>query len=52
MCNGAVNGHGCWDIVPDQYKTKEMCYREVERYLSSLQFVPDWLATQQQQLKI
>ena len=53
MCNRTVN-EWPWLLgyVPDQYKTEEMCYRAVERYLSSLQFVPDWFGTQQEQLKI
>ena len=35
-------------LVPDQYKTQEICERVVEDDSSSLQYLPDWFATQQQ----
>ena len=39
-----------WQLkdVPDHFKTQEMCDKVVRDYLFSLQYVPDWLVTQQQ----
>ena len=41
MCNKAVDWPWLLKHVPDQFKTKEMCDAAVERYPSSLWFVPD-----------
>ena len=39
-----------WQLydAPNYFKTKGMCDKAVRDYLISLQFVPDWLVTQQQ----
>ena len=34
--------------IPDRFKTQEMCDKVVKDDSSSLQFVPDWLVTQEQ----
>ena len=34
--------------LPDHFKTEEMCDKAARDYLFSLQYVPDWLVTQQQ----
>ena len=34
--------------LPDHFKTQEMCDKAARDYLFSLQYVPDWLVTQQQ----
>ena len=34
--------------IPNRFKTQEMCDKAVKDDSSSLQFVPDWLVTQEQ----
>ena len=35
-------------ILPDCFKTREMCQKSVDRYLYLLRYVPDWFVTDQQ----
>ena len=35
-------------VVPDCFKTREMCEKAVDRYLYLLRYVPDWFVTDQQ----
>ena len=34
-------------LVPDHFKTQEICYKTVKDDSSSLQFVPDWFVTRE-----
>ena len=35
-------------LVPDRFKTREMCEKSVKKYLWLLKYIPDWFVTHQQ----
>ena len=43
MWNEAVDNYAhTLKIVPDQYKTKEICVKAVDSHFSTIKYVPDW----------